>query len=157
MEIRAVGENDKEWIRKLSSDHWGSPIVITRGKAYQVDSLDGFIAIIDDKRSGLITFNIEDDECEIVALNSLTEGIGIGKSLIEAIKRFAESRQCRRLWMVTTNDNTPARSFYQKLGFRICAVYKGAIDQYRKLKPEIPIYGIDSIPIRDEIELEMMI
>lgn len=29
------------------------------------------------------------------------------------------------------------------------------LEEYRKIKPEIPLTGEDGIPIRDEIELEM--
>lgn len=71
------------------------------------------------------------------------------------MRRLAEAQDCRRLWLVTSNDNFPALRLYQKRGFRLVAVYPNAFTEYRKLKPSIPIYGIDSIPIRDEIELEM--
>jgi hypothetical protein len=49
-----------------------------------------------------------------------------------------------------------ALRFYQKRGFSLAAVHRNAVDEARrKLKPEIPIIGLDGIPIRDEIELEM--
>ncbi|MDP2975645.1 MAG: hypothetical protein Q8N45_05465, partial [Anaerolineales bacterium] len=69
----------------------------------------------------------------------------------------AGREKCRRLFVVTTNDNTPALRFYQKRGFVIAAVRINAIEQSRKLKPEIPFAGEDGIPIRDEIELEMIL
>jgi hypothetical protein len=59
------------------------------------------------------------------------------------------------LWCITTNDNFPALRFYQKRGFRIVAVHPGAVERSRVMKPSIPLWGIDSIPIRDEIELEI--
>ena len=62
---------------------------------------------------------------------------------------------CTRLWGITTNDNLPALAFYQKRGFRIVAVRPGAIERARVMKPSIPLCGLDSIPIRDEIELEI--
>ncbi|MCG0275770.1 MAG: hypothetical protein L5655_06315 [Thermosediminibacteraceae bacterium] len=45
--------------------------------------------------------------------------------------------------------------FYQKRGFLLVAVHRNALEQARKLKPEIPLIGIDGIPLRDEIELEL--
>ena len=36
-------------------------------------------------------------------------------------------------------------------------LYHNALDQARKLKPEIPLIGMDGIPLRHEIELEMKI
>jgi ribosomal protein S18 acetylase RimI-like enzyme len=59
------------------------------------------------------------------------------------------------LFLVTTNDNTPALRFYQKRGFVLSALRPNAIAENRKVKPEIPLTGQDGIPIRDELELEM--
>jgi len=39
----------------------------------------------------------------------------------------------------------------------IAAVHVNAIERNRRLKPEIPLTGMDGIPIRDEIELEMVL
>ncbi len=58
------------------------------------------------------------------------------------------------MFLITTNDNTPALRFYQRRGFRLVALRPGAIDAARRLKPGIPAVGLDGIPLRDEIELE---
>jgi ribosomal protein S18 acetylase RimI-like enzyme len=73
------------------------------------------------------------------------------------VKKSATLKGCRRLWLITTNDNTDALRFYQKHGFMLVAVHRNAIEESRKLKPEIPLIGNNNIPIRDEIELEMML
>lgn len=57
--------------------------------------------------------------------------------------------------MITTNDNMKALRFYQKQGFVLKALYPNALEESRELKPEIPKIGIDNIPLRDEIELEI--
>jgi hypothetical protein len=59
--------------------------------------------------------------------------------------------------LITTNDNTAALRFWQKRGFKLLRVHRNAVEKSRKLKPEIPLTGNDGIPIRDEIELEMML
>ncbi|MGW8250920.1 MAG: GNAT family N-acetyltransferase, partial [Anaerolineales bacterium] len=59
--------------------------------------------------------------------------------------------------LITTNDNLPALRFYQKRGFHLVALYPNALAESRRLKPEIPFKGLDGIPLRDEIELEMLI
>ena len=79
----------------------------------------------------------------------------MGTALIEAVKAIAIQSGCRRLFLITTNDNTPALRFYQRRGFVLAALHKGAVLKSRKIKPEIPLTGIDDIPIRDEIELEI--
>jgi hypothetical protein len=37
----------------------------------------------------------------------------------------------------------------------LSTLLSNAVQQSRKLKPEIPVAGHDGIPIRDEIELEI--
>ena len=138
-------------------NHWVSVKVVSRGRLHDADQLPGFIALMDGERVGLATYRIHSDECEIVTLNSLREGIGIGTALIEAVRSVAISNKCRRVWLITTNDNLQALRFYQRRGFSIVAVHRNALEQSRKLKPEIPLIGLDGIPLRDELELEMLL
>jgi len=44
--------------------------------------------------------------------------------------------------------------FIKKKGFKIVAIHLNALEQSRRLKPEIPFLGSNDIEIRDEIELE---
>jgi hypothetical protein len=39
----------------------------------------------------------------------------------------------------------------------MAAIHRGAVDESRKLKPGIPLIGAHGIPLRDEIELEMVL
>ncbi|OGC92028.1 MAG: GNAT family N-acetyltransferase [candidate division Zixibacteria bacterium RBG_16_53_22] len=156
-EIKPVAADDRERARIILTEEWGSARVVSRGKIYQADMLPGFMAMTDNVPVGLVTFNIEAGSCEIVTLNSRRERIGIGAALIEAVRRTASEAGCRRLWLITTNDNTHALRFYQRFGFVIKAVHANAVAESRKLKPEIPILGYDNIPIRDEIELELIL
>ncbi len=129
--------------------------MISRGNIHNADQLPGFIALESEKPLGLITFSLKNDECEIVTLDSLEAGKGIGIKLIKSVKDFAVEKNCNRIWLITTNDNTNALKFYQKNGFRLAAIHPGAVEKSRRIKPEIPEVGCDDIPIRDEIELEI--
>ncbi|MCP4583257.1 MAG: GNAT family N-acetyltransferase [candidate division Zixibacteria bacterium] len=153
--IRLIENSDYDWITKLLTNEWGSVEVVTRGVIHHTDKLLGFIAEYKSQLVGLVTFNIKDKNCEIVTLNSHLEGKGIGTALIDAVKTVACSNNCKRLWLITTNDNTTAMRFYQKRGFELVAVHRNALEHSRKLKPSIPLAGIDNIPLRDEIEMEM--
>ncbi len=155
--IRPVGDDDENWVREFIIKHWGSERVISRGIIHYPYKLPGFIAIRNKKRVGLITYNFRKDECEIVTLNSVKENIGIGTALVKLVEKEALHNKCKRIWLITTNDNLSALSFYQKRGFRLVAVYRDAIKKSRELKPEIPLIGIDGIPLRDEIELEKIV
>jgi len=152
---RHLTSNDLPRLRQFWIDHWGDEIMITRGKIYHPEQLEGFVIEAGDEWIGLVTFIIENDECEVTSLDSLREGQGIGSMLLETIQKEAQTRKCKRLFLITTNDNLNALGFYQKRGFEIVCVYRGAINESRKLKRSIPLIGMNDIPLRDEIELEI--
>jgi GNAT superfamily N-acetyltransferase len=156
-QIRPLNIKDRTWVADLLKEWWAGPKIITRGKVHYPDKYPGFIALVEEKPAGLVTYNIDDKDCEIVTMNSLAEKIGIGSALIDAVKDVAIKKGCRRLWLITTNDNTKALRFYQKYGMALVAVHRNAIEQSRRLKPEIPLIGDDGIEIRDEIELEILL
>jgi ribosomal protein S18 acetylase RimI-like enzyme len=155
--IRPLNREDRAWVKDLLQEWWAGPEQVTRGKVFRADELPGFVAVEAGKPAGLVTYRINGTECEIGTMNSLDEGKGIGTALINAVKDAAAKAGCSRLWLITTNDNTRALRFYQKRGFLLVAVYRNAVDESRKLKPEIPLTGNDGIPIRDEIELELLL
>ncbi len=157
MRIRPLGEADRRWAARLLGERWASPRIVTRGRVHQADRLPGFIAEVDGRPAGLLTYCIKGEACEIVSLDSLIEGTGIGSALLEAAKQAAETAGCRRLWLVTTNDNMAALRFYQRRGFCLAALHRDALTISRRLKPSIPPTGIDGIPLRDEIELEILL
>ena len=146
---------DQRYISRFLMKHWGSHMVVTRGRIHDASALPGYAAFLGEDIVGLITYNIEEGNCEIVTLNSSIKGVGIGTALLKAVEMHAIDQNCTRLWLITTNDNQPALDLYQRRGYKIAAIHHDAIKESRKIKPEIPLYGIDSIPIRDEIEFEL--
>jgi GNAT superfamily N-acetyltransferase len=156
-EIHPIDDSDRPWVKEIIRIHWGCPKIISRGKIHLSDSIPGFVASDSNKRIGLVTYDIQDQDCEIVSLNSLIEGIGVGLALINAVRAQAISRHCQRLWLITTNDNIKAIGYYQKRGFRLKAVYPDAVAYSRTIKPEIPMIGMNGIALRDEIEFEIIL
>jgi ribosomal protein S18 acetylase RimI-like enzyme len=155
--IRQLEEYDRAWVKRFIETQWGSLRVVSRGRLHFPQTLPGFVVVQGGERVGLLTYRVESEECEIVTLNSVEEGRGIGSALISAAKETALSARCKRLWVITTNDNLKALRFYQKRGFHLAAIHANALEHSRRLKPEIPIFGRDGIPLRDEIELEMLL
>ncbi len=153
--IRPLEEGDRVWLAALLDEGWGGPPMASRGRLHDCLTLPGLLAWADDARAGVLLYHIEGAACEIVLLQSVIGGRGVGAALIAAAAQAARAAGCGRLWLITTNDNTPALRFYQRRGFRLAALYPGAVDEARRLKPSIPLHGVDDIPIRDEIELEM--
>jgi GNAT superfamily N-acetyltransferase len=154
VDVRPFTEDDKEWASALLFPRGGPSRVASRQELYDPMQLPGFVTWRESERVGLTTYRIDGDECELLTLDSVTDGTGSGSALIEAVKAAARSAGCRRVWLITTNDNTHALRFYQRRGFRIREVRPGAVDREREaIKPEIPRLGNDGIPISDEIEL----
>lgn len=129
--------------------------MVTRGRLFDLTTLPGFVALAGERPVGLLTYHISDGGCEVTSLNSGYPGGGVGSALIEAARETAEKAGCWRLWLITTNDNLHALRFYQRRGFTLVAVHQDSLREARRLKPEIPFIGLDGIPLRDEIELEI--
>jgi len=79
---------------------------------------------------GLITYSVEGNDCQIVTLDSIIKRKGIGQALVEEVKKVAKNLGCKRIWLVTTNDNVDALVFWQKMGFSLKAVYPNAISLF---------------------------
>jgi N-acetylglutamate synthase-like GNAT family acetyltransferase len=154
-QVRPTEAGDGQWVRRLLSERWGSELIVTRGHVHHADRLPGFVAQDAGRLLGLATYNCTRDQCELVSLDSLAPRQGVGTALIAAVAQAARRAGARRLWLVTTNDNVAALRFHQKRGFVLAALHPNALELSRRLKPEIPMIGLDGIPLRDEIELEM--
>jgi len=153
--VAEITAAERDWVLEVVRG-WGADFVVTRGRKVYPTEIDGFFASdAGGRRVGLVTFEIIGDQCEIVTLDAFTRFSGIGSVLIDRVRRAAQRAGCRRLWLITTNDNLEAIRFYQRRGFAIAAVHVGALDQSRKLKPQIPLIGQFGIPLRDEVEFEM--
>ncbi len=153
--LRRIGQQDVEFVRNECQRHWNSPVIWSRGARFAVDELPGFVALLDGRPVGHITYSVQGRECEIVTLASVVEDRGIGSELLLATVEEARVRGCQRVLLTTSNDNLKALGFYQRHGWRLVTVHRGQIDQYRAVKPEIPEIGLQAIPIHDELELEL--
>ena len=155
--VREIEPADRAWVRSFLGQHFGSTKVVSRGVIHQADDLPGFIAIICDEPSALLTYCAMKGDLEVVSLHAAIAGRGLGSRLLAAARDRARDLQCRRLWLITTNDNEPAIAFYSRWGMHLAAVHRGAIAESRRLKPEISYFGIGGRPIEDEIEFELLL
>ena len=119
--------------------------------------MDGILVLENNEIVGLGLYCINDYSCEIVLLETFVQNKGIGTKLIDLIKDIATEKKCSRIWLITTNDNIDAMKFYQKRGFHFSNIYVNGFEVTRKIKGEEPDLGNYDIPIRDEIEFEMII
>ncbi|MDR6550188.1 GNAT family N-acetyltransferase [Paenibacillus qinlingensis] len=155
--LAPVNENDKEWLHHLWVSEFGGETVISKGKTHHVKDMLSLIAWVNGIRVGAATYRLGNDYAELVSINALVKGSGIGSQLIAAVENTLKQSGLSRIWVITTNDNVDALRFYQRRGYRIAAVYPDAVTEARKLKTTIPLVGFYDIPIRDEIELEKIL
>ena len=155
IEISELNEKDRLPVSRLIAESWGSILSVSKGKIHDTSRLPGFVCRVENKIAGVLTYNIEQAECEIVTLDCKISNKGLGTKLINKVIDKAREKQCKRIWLITTNDNVNAIRFYQKRGFEWVGFYKNAIVKSRLLKPEIPEFGYDDIPIKHEIEFEL--
>lgn len=157
MNIIKLDSNYRNSVNAYIRCLWAGPYVVSHGNLYDTSSLPGFVAESDGAMIGAILYRINNGECEISALFSLVQGMGAGTKLIDSAVEAAKRENARRIWLVTTNDNTHAIRFYQKYGFSLKAVHIGALEAGRKLKKELPELGNDNIPIKHELEFEILL
>jgi GNAT superfamily N-acetyltransferase len=151
--VRALRDDERAWAAATLRESGGSDIVIGGGRELRPAELPALVAEADGERAGLATYQVTDRDCELVSLDALTIGAGIGSALVEGVADVASAAGCTRLHVITTNDNLPALRLYQRHGFVLAAVRPGAVDLARRRKPEISATGHAGIPIRDELEL----
>ncbi len=154
MIVRAAAEKDREWIEYALDRWWGSTRMISRGVDHDLLAQTTLLATRANEPVGLLIYRQEGGECEVISLNSAWEDKGIGTALLNGVEQRARDAGCKRIWLVTSNDNLRAIGFYQRRGYTIAAVHRNAIALARKRKPSIPEIGLHNIPLRDEIEFE---
>ena len=157
MKIRPIDQTDREQIDAFIVRQWYTTQMVVHGERIDLGSADGFYTCDGEEITGLITFRISAKEMEILSLDSLHEHRGTGTALLNAAIRKARDMGLERIMLITTNDNLPALRFYQKRGFDLVRIHRNMLEQARKIKPEIPLIGIDGIPLRHEIELERIL
>ncbi|MEV5709042.1 GNAT family N-acetyltransferase [Actinoallomurus sp. NPDC052274] len=153
--VRPLSPEDLPWMRELFTERWGGVVSVSRGVAHDTTALPGFVAHLDGVRAGVVTYRPDGRECELVTLDSVRQGTGVGTALVDAVAAAARAADAVRLWLVTTNDNLRALRFYQRYGFDLAVLHRDAVARSRALKPSIPATGLDGIPIRHELELEL--
>lgn len=155
LEIRQVRDEERDQLAELLRHEWGALEVVSRGVAHDLSQCPALFCLDGDRVVGVATYRVAGEDCELLTIDAFERRRGIGSQLLEAVAGRAHAAGSRRLWLITTNDNLDAVRFYQRRGMRLVAVHPGAVDEARRLKPQIPLVGEYGIPIRDELEFEL--
>ncbi|WP_249660387.1 GNAT family N-acetyltransferase [Lysinibacillus fusiformis] len=155
MTIIEIQQLPQQNVLHFFKEHWGTTEMVISSGVYDCSQLGGF-AFVNDRQEmiGLVTYIIRRQDCEIISLDSLEEGKGIGSALVQAVEQIALDNGCTSITLITTNDNLHALKFYQKRGYYFIEILPNAVEKARAYKPSIPLIGNDGIAIRDELRLQ---
>lgn len=155
--IRPVLDADRGAVARFIQDEWGAAVVAAHGTLFHPAELPGFLAERPGqdggRLAGLLTYTVAGGGLEIVTLNAVRRLAGTGTALLEHAVAEARRQGCREIGLTTTNDNLEGLRFYQRRGFRLAALRPGAVDEARRIKPQIPRTGDHGIPLHDELDL----
>ncbi len=139
MKIYSIADIPQNKVIEFFKFHWGSTKMVISSGAYDCSELDGFAALNEEGDIiGLVTYIIRDNECEIISLDSILEGKGIGTSLINEVENVAVKNNCKLIKVITTNDNLLALRFYQKRGFVLWRIINNAVEKAREINQRYP-------------------
>jgi ribosomal protein S18 acetylase RimI-like enzyme len=152
IEVRAARDDDAGWIVRAAREVLGSEYQVHSQRQFVVTDVDVLIAERSAERVGFLAWELRENTCEALAIACTRRGEGAGTALMEALHRLAAKRGCKRVKVVTTDANVGARRFYERLGYTVAAIRKGAVDECRlRYKPELPPDMHDEIEYRRSI------
>jgi ribosomal protein S18 acetylase RimI-like enzyme len=153
--IHRVTDDDRPWIADSIAAAFASTRVVSRGRVVDDASrLDGYVVELDGRPIGVALWLEEQNDAELVAIVSTYRGVGAGAALLDAVVEHARGAGWKRLWLITTNDNTDALRMYQRAGWQWVGFHRNAVERSRALKPELPLIGQHGIEIAHELEFE---
>ena len=157
LRIRPLGEDDERWRYDALVRAWGSTTVARKGALVDAAALPGFVAEVDGQRAGLVTYARRGDELEIVTIHVAEEGRCVGRALMDAVVSGARDESVRRIWLTTTNENLRLSPSISGGGIDLVGLIRDGVAASRLVKPSIPMVGRGGIPVRHELEFELLL
>lgn len=152
--MRPVLPGDRAVVADLLGGRHPGGRVVRRGELLDAAALPAFLhEAPDGSVDGVVTYRIGRGECELVSLDSVHPGAGVGSLLLDRVVGEATGWGCARIWTAVPNDATDALRFLQRRGWDLVALHWGALLPPRRPAGQ-PEVGIDGIPRRHELEVE---
>ncbi|KAF0229555.1 MAG: hypothetical protein FD175_1893 [Beijerinckiaceae bacterium] len=149
---------DKSEIAAFMVGTWGSTRMMVAMQVYDVMAIEATgLYDAENKLVAFASWALRDKTAYLCALHALVEGKSYARHLLAALMPVLKDKGARTIRAMITNDNMPALTFYQKNGFRFATLYVGGVDAYRPTMPGMRTHGYQDIPIRDALELEMIL
>ena len=139
MDIFRIDQADRKEIDDHIIRQWFSLRMVVHGESIDLGTADGWYAYQDGEVVGSITYRVFGDVMEILSLDSLNEHHGTGTALLDTAVSYARDSGISKIILITTNDNLQALRFYQTRGFDMARLFCNAVDQARRLKPQVVV------------------
>ena len=75
-----------------------------------------------------------------IYIDAMHRGLGIGRTLLDAVIARGHSVSARCIWLETQNVNYPAIQFYRRAGFRLCGLDTSLYDPIGRAGGEIALF-----------------
>jgi ribosomal protein S18 acetylase RimI-like enzyme len=149
MHVRAATAADHPWVVEAAGAVLGDPFQAHSRRQFHVTDAEVLVAERAGEPVGFASWEVDGDWCEVLAIGCTERRAGAGAALMAAVEAAAAARGCRRMRVVTTDENTGAQRFYERLGYELAERIVGGVDECRRLyKPTIPA------GIHDELRYE---
>jgi len=148
---------DREIALDLFRRDFGRTDVAAFGDVVALDAHpDLIVAEMEREISGALAWRRRGDALQVVALatDPMWQRSGVGGHLLAEAEVAARRGNLTRVIIATTNDNLPALYFYQRRGYRITEVVRGAGAQHAAAPAAT---GFADIPVLDELRLEKVL
>lgn len=154
--IRPATGDDEAWLERQSLS-LGGPVIVNAGELIDLRKFPSFVAAQSGQPVGFVTFRCGAPRADVLAINVLERGAGIGTALLAKAEAVVRENGASCIRICTTNDNTRAFRFYQQHRYVVRDYWVGGFADVLKqkgLQPETEVMGEDAIRIRDIIILE---
>lgn len=100
--VRPLRESDRGWANAVLVASWGGTPIESRGRSHDAARLPGLLAELGGEPVGLATYVINAGGRELITLDSVRPGMGVGTALVDAVCQRAAQASCSRVWLTTT-------------------------------------------------------
>lgn len=98
-----------------------------------IEAKEIFIAKIQDKIIGYITFNIKEKnnpsmryrkqlQIEAICVDEQARGKGIGTQLLKHVKQYGKENDCTDIYLTVNEENESAIRIYEEFGFKVKSI-----------------------------------
>jgi GNAT superfamily N-acetyltransferase len=147
-------KTDRDAALDLFRRDFGRTKVVAFGETVSLDQIPAIVvAEMEGDISGALAWRRHGEALQVVALatDPMWQRSGVGGHLLAEVELVARREGLARIIVATTNDNLPALYFYQRRGYRITEVVRGAGAEHAGAPSPT---GFADIPVLDELRLE---